>query len=219
LSLSSTENLQEEEDYPKKENKDGGTTTDDEKQQRTRVQFTVRGNPSPLQRHRTYRNFVYNPSASKQEEFRDAVVSMMERRRTTTQIDDDDDDYRTELEFQQLPLYPKDVPISVTLLFRMKRPKSHFIASRPGPDRLKPKCSATTTLATTPSIRSDVDNLAKLVLDSLNGVLYEDDRQVVSLRAVKVMDWEGCCVGATDVVVEGVADDVDVEEYCRRLLL
>lgn len=32
---------------------------------------------------------------------------------------------------------------------------------------------------------SDVDNIAKSVLDSLNGVLYNDDKQVIDLRVKK----------------------------------
>lgn len=34
--------------------------------------------------------------------------------------------------------------------------------------------------------RPDIDNLAKLVLDSLNGVAYSDDAQVVKLRCEKI---------------------------------
>ena len=34
--------------------------------------------------------------------------------------------------------------------------------------------------------RPDVDNLAKLILDSLNGVAFKDDGQVVLLTAMKV---------------------------------
>jgi crossover junction endodeoxyribonuclease RusA len=34
----------------------------------------------------------------------------------------------------------------------------------------------------------DVDNLAKAVQDALNGVAYEDDRQIVHLTAVKAID-------------------------------
>jgi len=35
------------------------------------------------------------------------------------------------------------------------------------------------------TITRDIDNLAKLVLDSLNGIGYLDDRQVVDLRLRK----------------------------------
>jgi Holliday junction resolvase RusA-like endonuclease len=34
----------------------------------------------------------------------------------------------------------------------------------------------------------DVDNLAKAVQDALNGIAYEDDRQIVHLTAVKALD-------------------------------
>jgi len=32
---------------------------------------------------------------------------------------------------------------------------------------------------------ADVDNLLKFILDALSGILYRDDRQIVSVRAVK----------------------------------
>lgn len=47
----------------------------------------------------------------------------------------------------------------------------------------------------------DVDNLAKLVQDALNGLAYEDDRQIVVLTAVKVIDREQ---PRTEVSVESV---------------
>lgn len=34
--------------------------------------------------------------------------------------------------------------------------------------------------------RPDIDNLAKLVMDAMNGLVYEDDAQVVKLRCEKV---------------------------------
>ena len=36
------------------------------------------------------------------------------------------------------------------------------------------------------TLRGDLDNYVKLTLDALNGVAWEDDRQVVRIRAVKV---------------------------------
>jgi crossover junction endodeoxyribonuclease RusA len=38
------------------------------------------------------------------------------------------------------------------------------------------------------AVPCDVDNLAKLVSDALNGLAFEDDRQVVWLVAVKAID-------------------------------
>ena len=39
-------------------------------------------------------------------------------------------------------------------------------------------------------IRCDIDNLTKAILDALNGVVWEDDGQIVELRAVKGNDAE-----------------------------
>ena len=36
-----------------------------------------------------------------------------------------------------------------------------------------------------PTKKPDLDNIAKIVLDSLNGLAYKDDSQVVSLRIDK----------------------------------
>lgn len=40
--------------------------------------------------------------------------------------------------------------------------------------------------------RPDIDNLVKFYMDCLNGILYEDDKQVVSLVATKVYNTEPC---------------------------
>jgi Holliday junction resolvase RusA-like endonuclease len=37
-----------------------------------------------------------------------------------------------------------------------------------------------------PTKKPDLDNLAKSVLDALNGVIYQDDSQIVSLHMTKV---------------------------------
>ena len=50
-------------------------------------------------------------------------------------------------------------------------------------------------------IRPDIDNLAKLVLDALNGIAHSDDKQVVKLVAHKLIDTVGACGGRTVVEV------------------
>jgi len=40
----------------------------------------------------------------------------------------------------------------------------------------------------------DVDNLAKLVLDALNGIAYHDDKQVAALLACKTESTQSCGV-------------------------
>lgn len=141
----------------------------------SRIRFTVRGNPRPLQRHRTSRGFVYNPSADAQRSFRSKVTDLI---------------YGINCSAPQSPKYPLPLfgesTLSMTIIFRLKRPKSHYVANRPGPGRLRSNAPPTVGHA-----GGDVDNLAKFVLDSLNGLLYEDDRQIASLHVTKLLDDEG----------------------------
>lgn len=149
------------------------------------IRFTIRGNPLPLRRHRTARGFMYNPSSVKQMEFRQLVQNMI--------FEDNEVDE---------PLFSQSQALAVAIVFCMKRPKSHFIGGKPSPGRLR-----STAPAQTSTTRTDVDNLAKFVLDSLNGLLYADDRQVTSLHVVKVLDNRDECSGSTEVLVRPIRED------------
>lgn len=193
---------------------DGSITTLDVSDGATgplQLRFTVRGNPLPLRRHRTSRGFVYNPSARAQQSFRESVENIV----FPLVFDDwegvaapkDDDivgNYSSQSELRS-PLWGPEQPLAVAIVFRMKRPKSHFIAGKPGPDRLR----ATAPKQTSSTLRTDVDNLAKFVLDSLNGVLYADDRQIASLHVTKLYDNDvnELCQGSTCVCIRLLRDD------------
>ena len=45
------------------------------------------------------------------------------------------------------------------------------------------------------AIKPDNDNMAKLLMDAITGVFYEDDSQVVDLRMFKLRDSFGLCQG------------------------
>ena len=66
---------------------------------------------------------------------------------------------------QYAPPEPLDGPLRVWLGFRFNRPKSSRRAY--------------------PTVRPDADNLIKGLMDSLNGVLWVDDAQIVELRVTK----------------------------------
>lgn len=77
---------------------------------------------------------------------------------------------------QSIP--PRDAPacpIQCTLCFQFARPKSH--------------CTSKGTLKKTAPVlhvyKPDADNLAKFVLDALNGHYYVDDSQIYELRVQK----------------------------------
>lgn len=50
-----------------------------------------------------------------------------------------------------------------------------------------------------PSIRPDVDNYAKAVLDAMNGIVFKDDGQIISLTVSKAYHT----TPGTDVWIEG----------------
>ena len=43
-----------------------------------------------------------------------------------------------------------------------------------------------------PTIRPDADNILKIICDSLNGVAYEDDKQIVSSSVIKMYAQHPC---------------------------
>ena len=47
-----------------------------------------------------------------------------------------------------------------------------------------------------PECRPDIDNIVKVVMDGLNGIAYEDDAQVVEIKASKVygLGYEGVLI-------------------------
>lgn len=65
-----------------------------------------------------------------------------------------------------VPKFEVDVPLQATLEFGYYSPTNNVAYPK----------------------KADIDNLSKFVLDSLNGVLYDDDKQVVRLNATK--SWQ-----------------------------
>lgn len=77
-------------------------------------------------------------------------------------------------------------PVTVALTFRLQKPKSAREWIGRGKQRHRVPLS--------PAKRPDVDKLVRAVLDSLTGVIFEDDAQVVGLWAEKVYDVPGVLV-------------------------
>ena len=163
-----------------------------------RIKFTIRGNPKVLVRHRTARGFMYNPSKAAQDLFRDCLLEALPQEYHPVILDSGDSDSD-----EPSVMFPENQFLKLSLTFRMKRPNNHFISSKPGPGRLKPNAPRKYY-----NNRSgDVDNLCKFVMDSLNQVLYADDRQVVCLNAIKLLDSDGDCRGSTDVEISTLNDE------------
>ena len=94
---------------------------------------------------------------------------------------------------------PRDKPVKVTIWCMLKRPTTDFASKKRGIGRLK-ACATCHALTAVP-VKPDNDNLAKLLLDAVKGVLYEDDAQVVNLQIIKLRDNEGLCEGRIAIQV------------------
>lgn len=77
--------------------------------------------------------------------------------------------------YQQVTNYISEKALKVYIKACFEPPKSVSKAKRV--DMLTDKLR--------PTKKPDIDNIAKVVLDALNGIAYKDDTQVVSLEVVK----------------------------------
>jgi Holliday junction resolvase RusA-like endonuclease len=69
-----------------------------------------------------------------------------------------------------------ETPVGVYLYIRLPIPKSHS----------KKRKDACLLGYEKPIKKPDIDNLAKSILDGMNGVIWKDDAQIVSLHVTKV---------------------------------
>lgn len=138
---------------------------------------------------------MYNPSAKAQVSFQESIRTSLKLSSLPVYADSHADYDKndtaetstkstTSLSSSLIPLthFGPDQAIRLHAMFYLARPKHHFRSSIPGIGRIKP------TAPSRVQRQVDIDNLAKFVLDSLNGVLYADDHQVVSLHCTKCYD-------------------------------
>lgn len=125
------------------------------------IDITIQSNPLALKRHRDSirngRRIKYDPSAEDKKNFLWKCIAndIVKSRR------------------------PLTGPIKITMVFYMKRPKSHYGTGK-NSNRLKKNAPKIHTS------KPDIDNLAKFVLDALNKVYWIDDAQVYCLICKKV---------------------------------
>ena len=177
--------------------------TNHEKSRVGSLAMTIRGHPLPLRRHRTSRGFMYNPSAKAQASFRNETSMLVFGMGDENVFESTTDCNVT----SGPPLFTAEASLSVTLILRLRRPLSHFRAGRRETCTLKAGAPASLTSVT----RTDVDNLAKFVLDACNGLLYEDDRQIQNLHVIKQLDNEGECLGSTQLFIRAIDDSMENE--------
>lgn len=122
------------------------------------IEFTVDGTAVPKQRPRISGRQAYTPKRTK--EYEERVLN----------------------EFRSsycgfYPAFGKDVPVHISITVRQEIPKSWS----------KKKRSEAEAGNIVPLSRNgDIDNIAKSIMDALNGFAYEDDCQVTTLVIAKI---------------------------------
>jgi len=93
--------------------------------------------------------------------------------------------------------YPKDTPLVATIQILVSIPKSFS----------KKKTEQALDDKILPTVRPDLDNFLKSALDPLNGILFDDDSQIVELTASKFYsNTPGINIKIDKIVDKGIKD-------------
>jgi len=105
----------------------------------------------------------------------------------------------------QLPIFANVEAVQLQIEFHRQLPLNHFVAE----DRRRGFRSAC-LCGTRPwdTKRPDIDNMAKLVMDALTGVLHPDDQQVVQMMLTKTCDTRPPHSGKTVIRFKSTANSV-----------
>ena len=82
------------------------------------------------------------------------------------------------------PKMPLEGAISVSMVFHMPRPKSHYRSGKYS-HLLKDMSPRKHTS------RPDIDNITKFYLDAMTGLFWKDDSSVCSIEAIKIYRKQG----------------------------
>ena len=127
------------------------------------VALKVNMNPLSQRRHKARRAgnrvIMYDPSSKDKDRFKKECV-----------------------EFE--PKQPLEGAISVSMVFSMPRPKSHYMAGRFS--HLLKKTAPDQHVS-----RPDIDNIIKFYLDAMTGAFWKDDACVCTVEASKIYSKQG----------------------------
>ena len=88
--------------------------------------------------------------------------------------------WRQDTKYAALEAKPADWdasgPMSLSVVFRFQRPAAHYLKNG-----LRPTAPCYVTSAR----NGDLDKLLRSTCDAMTGILFDDDRQVVSINAIK----------------------------------
>jgi Holliday junction resolvase RusA-like endonuclease len=137
------------------------------------LEFWINGKPRGKERPRFSRGHTYTPQRTRNYETTVITTFLRNFRKDGTKF----------------PIFEAEKQVSVELIAYYEIPKSWSRKKRAEAlaGRLRP------------TVKPDTDNIAKIILDSLNGLAYHDDKQVIECRVSK---WYGDVAGVSVKVKE-----------------
>lgn len=124
----------------------------------SKIHLVVLGAPKAQARHRSFKRGNFTGTYDPSKGIKEALASVVQ---------------------DQAPKEPLTGAISLDVTFYLPRPKGHYGSGR---NALKLKKNAPEWHTSKP----DIDNLEKLVQDSLNGIFWKDDSQIAVLTCRKL---------------------------------
>ena len=168
------------------------------------VEFFVEGTPKPQGSKKTFINHKTGKAVIV-EAAGDPLKKWRKRVAEEASVHYFSEPVHSASEFPSEPVHSASEPftkcVRVSLIFRLKRPKSHYRTGKFS-DVLKEE-----HVATRHGKRPDADKLARAVLDGLTGVVFVDDSQVFDLSVLKTWqkrdEPEGCYIKVTEIQGNG----------------
>ena len=133
---------------------------------------------------------VFSPSTANQRYFRSAVSEALNKFYTGT-----------------LPVFGRR-PVEMSVTFFFKRPINHFHSGRRDINHLKRQFEDEPPVGT----GGDIDNHVKLVLDSVQKLLFHDDKQVIELNIKKRFAYG--LDDRTEIKISSGDYEISNENYC-----
>jgi len=101
------------------------------------------------------------------------------------------------------PPIPAGIPVEVSIEFFVRRPDNHFRILAGIPDRESGSAGLRKAAPHSATGKPDIDKLIRNVLDSLTGVVFHDDAQVVRVVAEKRFDnnAEGAMINVKEIQI------------------
>jgi Holliday junction resolvase RusA-like endonuclease len=152
----------------------------------TAVKVVVGGHPIPQSRQRfaSKTRKHYNPNRLQKQLLQEQLKKLLKEKML--------------LKPPEFPIFAQGTSVAVSIKVYLSRPLADFKKKTRHPSNLKEEALNNSS----PPSGPDVDNLAKFILDAMNGVTYYDDKQIVELNVSKHRDNQGLCKGRTIITVQ-----------------